>query len=227
MTGTGSSRRCLCHQWAMFMACLCIPLLLSCGGEAYVAMTRTPGEPLPRPDQVVVYDFAVTPGDIKLDRGVGPSMVRDMGNTTQTEEEIRVGRAVAEALAIELVDDLQSQGIRAYRAIEAPPPSSTTLSVKGHFRKIDQGNRTTRTVVGFRLGGSQLGTSIQIYQGVGSRQRLVSEAEAATESSLKPGITSLFTETFVSAIKTDAKRTAKAIAKKFGNYYKRQGWIAK
>jgi len=227
MTVANFSRRATWHPSQVLGLCLFLPLLVSCGGEAYVAMTRTPGEPLPKPDQVVVYDFAVTPEDIELDRGVGPSMVRDMKKTTQTEEEIQVGRAVAEALAIELVEDLQSQGIRAYRENEAPPLSSTTLSVKGHFRQIDQGNRTSRTVVGFRLGGSQLGTSIQIFQGMGSRQRLVSEAEAATESSLKPGITSLFTEAFVSAIKTDAKRTAKAIAKKFGNYYKRQGWIAK
>ena len=215
--------------------------------KALVVPINPASEGLPKPDHIVVYDFAVTSGDVQLDVGVGTKMLRDAKGASQTAEEIRVGRAVAEALSQKLLEELREKGITTYRASHAPSASSTTASITGQFRQIDQGNRTLRTVVGFGLGGSKLGTSIQIYQGKGREAQLVGEAETMTESSLKPGIGVLFPvgaaagtvgaaaavsgtttvamENFFATVEADAKRTAEAIAKRIIKYYERHGWL--
>jgi len=226
--------------------CLSATILFGCA-KAQVVPTKAPSEGLPKPDHIAVYDFAVTSKDIQLDRGVGTKMLRDADSTSQTEEKVRVGQAVAEALSKKLESELQAKGIKAYRASHAPSASSTTLSIKGQFRQIDQGNRTLRTVVGFGLGGSKLGTSIQVYQGKGNEAKLVAESETITESSLKPGIGVLFPvgaaagtvataaavsgtstvpmEKIFVTVEANAKRTAEAIAKRIIKYYKRHGWL--
>jgi len=221
-------------------------ILFGCA-KALVVPITAPREGLPKPDHITVFDFAVTPDDVQLDRGVGAKMLREVEGTSQTEEEVRIGRAVAEALAKKLVSELQAKGIKAYRARTAPSSSQTTVSITGQFRQIDQGNGALRTVVGFGLGGSQLGTSIQVYQGKGQEAKLVSKAETVTESSLKPGMGVLFpigpaagtvataaavsgtttvaSEKFFATVEADAKRTAEEIAKRIITYYKRHGWL--
>jgi len=227
--------------------CMCAALLSGCA-KAYVVPTRTDSGALPKPDRVLVYDFAVTHEDVMLDRGIGPEIGRDLGKADQTEEEVKVGRAVASVLAENLVKELRASGIAASRASDAPPPSRTSLSIKGQFVRVDQGNRTLRLLVGFGFGGPLMQTVIQLYQGTGSDQRLISEAETATEDGMKPGLGLMIPfglvagmvdkATAVSGSATaaseisfpsaegDAKRTAKEAARHVADFYWRHGWMA-
>jgi hypothetical protein len=216
--------------------------------KAKVMPSQAAPEGLAKPDHIQVYDFAVTPHEVALDRGLSPELVRESRGTTQTDEEIRIGHAVATAMAKHLVQALRNQGITAYRAVEAPPPSATTALITGQFRRIDQGNRTLRTLVGFGLGGSQVQTHIQVYQGMGTSARLVAEGDTTTTSGLKPGMgvmlpvgaaagsvgttaavsgaTTVSSEAFFATVDADAKRTAQEVAKRVTDYYKRHGWLA-
>ena len=225
---------------------LSVAILFGCA-KALVVPIQVPGEGLPKPDHIAVYDFAVTPDDVQLDRGAGPEMIRNVKGKSQTTEEVRVGRVVAEALSEKLVYELRSNGITAYRAQHAPPPTSVSVSITGQFKNVDEGNRTLRTVVGFGLGGSRLGTSLQVYQGTGTNLKLVGQAETMTESSMKPGIgallpvgaavgtvataaavsgtTTVASEKFFATVEEDASRTAKEIAKRIIKYYTRHGWL--
>lgn len=136
---------------------LIIGLQVAGCGSATVTPTRRATGTLPKPDRVLVYDFAVTPDDVSLDRGIGTKAMRGSGSAAQTAEEIRIGRTVAQALSKNLVKELRNLGINAHHASQARPPKNTTASIKGRFLRIDQGNRTARTMVGFGLGGSQGG----------------------------------------------------------------------
>jgi hypothetical protein len=202
---------------------------------------------LPKPDRVLVYDFAVTPDDVALDRGIGKKAIRGSGSAAQTAEEIRVGRAVARALSKNLVKELRNRGINAHHASQARPPENTTASIKGRFLRIDQGNRSARTMVGFGLGGTQVRTLIQFYQGAGRNTRLVGEAKTSTKSNLKPGLgvmlgvgaaagtlamagavggtTTVASETVLATVEADAKRMAKAVAERVANFYRKRGWL--
>ncbi len=76
---------------------------------------------LPRPDRVLVYDFAVTPEQVALDRGIGPRVMRTVA-PPQTEEEIKVGEVVARALSDGLVSELRAHGIDAHLASKSARP---------------------------------------------------------------------------------------------------------
>jgi len=230
-------RRALWFAWVSF--------LFGCGA-ATVTPTRYATIDLPKPDRVLVYDFAVTPEEVDLDRGLGPMVLRQVGSETQTQEEIRLGHAVAKALTESLVEQLRKQGINAYRAADAASPGPTTASIKGRFVRIDQGDRSMRTVIGFGLGASQVRTHVRIYQGAGSAMRLVAEAETSTQSNLKPGLgpmlglgavtgglavagavggtTTIANEAVFATVQKDAERTATQIAQRIGDYYRRRGW---
>jgi hypothetical protein len=214
-----------------------------CAG-ASVTTTERPNRPLPKPDMIIVNDFAVSPGEVKLDRGVMSTAVRDAEGRNVSDEENRVGHIVADKLSTVLVEELRKQGISAVRGND-PVAQATPTSVvlNGEFLTIDQGNQTYRVWLGFGLGGSEIRTNIQAYQ----NGELVAQAETATKSSLKPGmLTSVgvgaaadsgaavvagavgtgVSEAFLSTVEADARRTAKEIAKRMKNAYVQRGWLA-
>lgn len=221
-------------------------VIAGCASATGVPTQRAPLT-LPRPDRVLVHDFAVTPEEVGLDHGIGPRVMRAVRSASQTEEEIKVGKAVARALADSLVSELRGRGIDAHLASKSPPAGETTASIRGRFLHIDQGDRTMRTVIGFGLGGSQVRTHVQVFQGSDNNPRLVAEGETVTQSGLKPGMgpmvgvgaiagraataaavsgaTTVVSETFFQTVEADAKRTAKEIADHITGYYKERGWI--
>lgn len=224
---------------------LVMPLLLPllAGGCASATVTRTKGAgPLPKPDVIVVREFAVTPAEVTLDKGVMASAVRDSRGQAPSEEEVQVGHLVADRLAKSLVEELCNADVPAVRATSSIRISDTTAILQGEFLTINQGDQTKRVWVGFGLGGSQVRTRMQIVQG----GKVVAEAETATKSSLKPGmLVSLgssaaagtatsavvgvagqgVSEAFLSNVEADAKRTAKEVAKKVRAAYKERGWL--
>jgi Domain of unknown function (DUF4410) len=220
-------------------------IIAGCGSATGVPTQRASLE-LPRPDRVLVYDFAVTPEQVSLDRGILPRVMRTVA-PPQTEEEIKVGEVVARALSDTLVLELRAHGIDAHLASKSAPAGETTGSIRGRFVHIDEGDQTMRTVIGFGFGGSQVRTHVQIFQGPDSDARLVAEGDTVTQSGLKPGMgpavgvgaiagragtaaavsgaATVVSETFFQTVEADAKRTAKEIADHINRYYKERGWI--
>ena len=168
---------------------------------------------LQRPDRMLVYDFAVTPGDTLPAGTVGSQLEK---SAAQTDEEIRVGRALSKALSENLVTELRSRGINALAAGQGAAPGDTTALIRGRFMRSGPG---TDNVVGFALGAREVRTRIQIFQGTGLDLRLVSEAESVTQSTLERGTTAS------GAVEADAKRAAQALAERVAAYYRKQGWL--
>jgi hypothetical protein len=219
-------------------------VLVALGGcaTAKVDKTKKTTGPLPRPDMVIVNDFAVTSAEVRLDQGVMSKAMRDSDSRSISEEENKVGHMVASKLSEFLVEELRVVGIKATRASSQVSPSSTTLVLSGQFITIDQGNQTARVWVGFGLGNTDLRTRIQAIQG----GQLIAEAETKAKSGLKPGmLTSLgvgaaattvvpivvgtvitgVSEAFLSIVEKDAKHTAKEVAKEVEKAYQDRGWL--
>ena len=191
------------------------------------ATTVTPTFPtiagLPRPDRVLVYDFAVTPDALEAKYGLDTQARGGAGSQAQTQEDIQVGKAFAGALTSSLVEELRSRAIDAYRGAEAAPAGQNTASIKGRFLRTSQ--RDESTVVGFGLGDGQVRAQVQIFQGSGLDLRLVSESEITTPSNLKPGAgTTVVNAAVADTVRADATRVAVQIADRIADYYKRQGW---
>jgi hypothetical protein len=220
------------------LAGLTLALVGGCAG-AKVDPTMTSKSALPRPDRIIVNNFAVTPSEVKLDRGMLATAMRDDKDRMPNEEEAKVGHYVAERLSATLVEELTDRGIVAVRGGPNVTPTTTTVVLNGQFMTIDQGNQSKRVWIGFGMGGSELRTRIQAIQG----GELVAQADTATKSSLKPGLVTSaggtgasvavgavstgFSEAFMATVEADAKRTAKEVAKKIEQGYVNRGWIEK
>jgi len=225
----------LMRRCVLIAGCVFVSGLLGCS-SAKVVVNRGPAKHRPMPNAVMVYDFAVSPNEVGLDRGVASKIKSDSEDYDQTKEEIKVGRIVADALSKYLVAELQKMDIAAFRAKPGSSPTETTLVISGQFLQVDQGNRTVRTLVGFGLGGTELRTRVDAYQG----GELIAEAYTRSKSGLKPGMavmapagaaavaggTTVVSEVFLSTVEADARRTAKAVAKEIGKAYVRKGWLA-
>lgn len=173
---------------------------------------------LRRPDLLMVYEFAVTSADLAPAGIVGSGLNRP---AVQTEEDLRVGRALAKALSENLVTELRRRGINAAAATEAAPPGEATASMRGQFHSSGLGQESS---VGFTLRGKELRTRIQVLQGSGLDLRVVAESEYRMPSSLQPGIPSAEITT---AVRSDANRAAQALAERVADYYRKQGWLNK
>jgi hypothetical protein len=222
------------------LALLALAILGGCA-KAYVTPIMKAG-PLPKPDMIVVHDFAVSLAEVKLDQGIMKKALRNSSSRSVSEEEDVIGHAVADRLAKELVERLRNSGIPAARANQQISPTYNTLFLTGQFVTIDEGNQTERNWIGFGLGGTELRTRIQVIQG----GVLVAEGETSTRSSLKPGMlvsgglaaasqsvvplvvggtTTVLNETVRGTIEADAARTAEEVVKRVKKAYQERGWL--
>jgi len=108
--------------------------LLVVGGCGPSTVQKTGGvsTPVPKPDRILVYDFAVTPEEVKLDAGLSaraPQFFEEHQGTSRTAQEIKIGRAVVNAVAIERVKEINTYGLVAERALGWPAPSGNVLLV--------------------------------------------------------------------------------------------------
>ncbi len=202
--------------------------------------------PLPRPDRVLVYDFAVSANDVRLNSAIGARLANLATGANENEEQIKVGRTVAKALSESLVKELDQLGLPVEHASSGTMPTEKTVIIHGQFLTIDEGNRLRRMVIGFGVGGTDLQTKVQVYQGTEAAPLLLQEFEANAESSKKPGMgpmvgvgaaaTSAASAAAVSGgvgvatefdqtVEGGAKRTAKEVAKPLSKFFAGQGWI--
>jgi hypothetical protein len=191
---------------------------------------------------IVVYDFAVTPAEVKLDQGIMQKTLRDSSSRAVSKEETVLGHAIADKLSEDLVAELRKAGIAATRAGLQVYPSATTLVLTGEFINIDEGDQTKRIWIGFGLGGTELQTRVQLIQG----GQLVAEGETKTRSSLKPGMlvsgglaagaesvvplivggtAHTVSETVRGTIEADAARTAEQVVERVKKAYQERGWL--
>jgi Domain of unknown function (DUF4410) len=236
----------------VWLAGLVAAVLVAAGcGPTSVQSTGSTMTGLPRPDRILVYDFAVTPDEVKLDQGISAEVTRylsDGGASGRTADEIKIGHAVANAVSIELVQKLRNYGFVAERALGWPARTGSTLLVKGQFLSIDEGNRTERVLIGLGTGRTSVQANVQLYDLTPQGMRTVDSLRADAKSGYKPGMAlmlgvgglagNLVTSAVVSGVTTagsevswatvdaDGKRLANNVAKSLGQYFVTQGWIA-
>ena len=205
---------------------------------------------LPRPDRILIYDFAVSPDEVKLDTGLSADIMQkyeEHKGMTRTAEEIKVGHKVADALAEELVKKIRSYGIWAERGFGYPQGNEKDLMVKGQLLSIDEGNRTERVAIGLGAGRTSVQANVQVYEMTPEGKKEVDTLRGTAKSGAKPGMGEmmgigaiaghLLTSTLVSGVvaggsemtsatvESDAKRLADQIAADLGNFFVGQGWI--
>lgn len=205
------------------------------------------GSRLPRPDLIVVHDFAVAPDEVRLAQGLAARLEEMVDAQPRSQQELEVGRQVADALAAHLVSEIRDLGLPAERASGASP-SGDVLAIDGQFVSVDQGNRTRRMVIGFGAGESDVIVNVQLYSETAQDQQLLDEFQVEGDSGYKPGMgpmagagaaagrlvtvaatsagLSATSEALSDTVVADADRAAKGIAKQLAVFFAQEGWIA-
>jgi hypothetical protein len=219
-------------------------------GPTNVQQEKMSAAKLPRPDHVLVYDFAASPAEVELDKGLSADLMQKYEKhkgETRTAEEVKVGHKVADALAEELVKKIRSYGLMAERAFGLPTAEGKVLMVKGQLLSIDEGNRTERVVIGLGAGRTSVQANVQVYEMTPEGKQEVDTLRGTAKSGRKPGMGEmmgigaiaghLLTSTVISGalaagtemtsatVEADGKRLAEDIAKDLGKFFVEQGWI--
>jgi hypothetical protein len=142
---------------------------------------------MPRPDQVIVFPFAVNPAQVTENQGILQRVVDNMGSTTTSERDQEIGQDAASALADEMVKKINALGLPAQRLQRGMQPPPNSLIIDGRFVDINEGNRLQRTVIGLGLGQSTMDTEVQVYGPSSSGYRQLLEFKTHADSGEMPG----------------------------------------
>jgi hypothetical protein len=210
-----------------------------------VRMTATG---LPRPQMILVYDFATTPSAVAMDRAIGARLLRMANEEPLATDEGKVAQEIARIVTENLVKQISQLGIPAQPGtVGTPPAAGPILAIEGQFLSVDEGNRLRRMVIGFGAGASEVRTLVQIYETTSEGRRLVEDFYTTVKSSRKPGVgpmtgvgaasgmaaESAAVSTGVGVLSAqsqtvegDAKHTADEIAKMLKKFFVEQRWIS-
>jgi hypothetical protein len=233
----------------VFAASLGLPLaMIGCAPTETKVTQHYEGPPLPRPDMIVVRDFAVRAEEVKLDRGVSARVQEAMSGSPVTAQESEIGRRVAAAVSETLVQEIGALGLPVMRARDAGGASGKTLIIDGQLLSVDEGNRTRRNIIGLGAGRSKVEAEVQVsYAGAGGDASRIEALETDAESGRKPGAAETMgaggiagrlaessglsvgagaiSETLSADVHADGQRMGKAIAQRLAEFFAREGWI--
>jgi hypothetical protein len=202
---------------------------------------------LPRPNLIIVHDFAVAPDAVVPDRAIGARILDMVQDTPETQERMKIARDVATVVTNNLVEEIAKLGLPAVSAANATPVAGPSLAIEGQYLSVDEGNRLRRMVIGFGAGASEVRTLVQIFETTNDGRRLVEDFYTTVKSSRKPGVGpmagvgaaagTVAATTAVSAgvgaatefsqtVEADARHAAEEIAKTLKKFFVEQGWIA-
>ncbi|MBZ0159015.1 MAG: DUF4410 domain-containing protein [bacterium] len=144
----------------------CLFMLIVIAGCASTKVTERqiidPQRKLPRPDRILVYDFAATPADVPADSALAGHP--DVQQTPQTAEQIETGRQVGAEIAAKLVEEIHSLGLPAERASTQTTPQINDIVIRGYLLSVEEGSRAKRMAIGFGAGKSRLSVAAEGYQ---------------------------------------------------------------
>lgn len=220
-------------------------LLAGCASTEVTNRERLVYDKLPRPDHILVYNFAASPADVPADSAFASQ--GSTPTTPPTDEETTLGRELGAAIAAQLVADIQEMGLPAVQ-VSAPTTAQVhDIVIRGYLVSIEKGSTAARMTVGFGAGGSEMEAAIEGYQMTTNGLRKLGSGMTGSEGSKGPGAAVggamwLITGSPVglivgggmkiygeasgrSRIEGRAKATAKEIAEQLKVRFKEEGWI--
>jgi hypothetical protein len=200
---------------------------------------------LPRPDNILVYNFAATPAEVPADSALAGQP--DLDRTPQTDQQIGEGRLLGIQIAAELVGRLHGMGMPAQRIWTDTKPQLNDLVIRGYLISINEGSTAKRFTLGVGYGASELRTAVEVYQMTAQGLRKLGSSTMDSGGSKGPGA-SLGAAVFIATanpagliigsgfkvygeasgrnkITGRAEATAKEIAGQLKIRFQEQGWV--
>jgi hypothetical protein len=150
---------------AMILTCASVMMVASGCATKKIETERLVEEELPRPNQILVYDFAATPAEVPADSFITREFSVDT-TATQTAEETAAGRDLGAQIAAGVAAHLREKGLPAKRV-----PIGTTLPTgvndvvfRGYLVSVKEGSAAKRVIIGFGAGASELKGAMEGFQ---------------------------------------------------------------
>jgi len=238
-----------CFRYGLMIAMMASLTLMGCAPTTVDVVSQYNGSS-PPPAKIIVYNFAVSPDEVKLDQGVSAEVQALVGNDQPpwTEKELQVGRQVANALAENLTAELRKLGYPAQRESGTPPHhGDNVVVIEGQITSVDQGSRAERVTIGLGAGHSDVKTNTQLYDLQPQGRRLLEQFTTDARSGYKPGMAetegasaamghwalglaagiglNVASEKYSANVNADAQRTAEKIAQQLDTLFQNRGWV--
>jgi len=202
-------------------------------------------EMLPRPGNILIYDFGATLDDIPADSTLASQVA--VPGTPPTGEQSALARQLGIQIAAELAADIREMGLPATQVSKGTTPKLNDIVIRGYLISMEKGSDAKRLTIGFGSGGSELTTFLEGYQMTATGLRKLGSSSLESSGSKMPGASlgaaswlitgspiglivgggmKVYGEASGSAkIEGRAKATAKEIADVLKTRFKEQGWI--
>ena len=141
-------------------------------------------EKIPRPDHILIYDFAATPADVPAN---SPLAAAATAQTPQTPEQIETGRRVGAEIATRLAERVRRMGLPAERASRQSAPQINDIVIRGYLVSVSEGSAAKRVAIGFGAGASELSVAVEGYQMTAQGLRRLGSGAGTAGGSQAPG----------------------------------------
>jgi hypothetical protein len=229
----------------IFMCLFAMTVIAGCASTQVTDRDQLVAGQLPRPGNILVYDFVATAGDVPADSQLAGQP--DLDTTTQTDEQIATGRQLGSEIAVQLVEEIRAMGMPAENAEPGSTAQINDLVIRGYLLSIQEGSAAKRVAIGFGSGASELRTAVEGYQMTDQGLRKLGSGTLDSGGSKGPGaalgLATLIAsgnpaglivstglkvygeESGSSKVEGRAKQTAKEIGDRLRTRFQEQGWI--
>ena len=220
-------------------------LLVGCASSHVTSRQEYKGAKIPRPEHILVYDFAATSADVPADSAIA-GQYSDF-SSPQSAQQVAAGRQAGAEIAQILTGEIRKMGLTAEQATAFTQPQIGDLVIRGYILSVDQGDAAKRVAIGFGSGASHLKTAVEGFlmtdkglkklgsgteEAGGSKSPGTAVALAGAVATANPAGLIISTAMKVhgeasgsSKVEGRAEDTAKEIAKELKKKFKEQGWI--
>jgi hypothetical protein len=216
-----------------------------CASTEISSRDRLVTERLPKPTHIWVYDFAATAADVPEYSALAGQ--NSEGATSQTPEQMEIGRQLGAQIAAELVEQIRTMGLPAEQAVTGTEPQINDIVLRGYLISFEEGSAAKRVAIGFGSGGSELKVAVEGFQMTAQGLRKLGSGTTASGGGKTPG-TAMGVATLIATnnpaglivstgvkvygeksgsakVEGRAKQTAKEIADVLKGRFEEEGWI--
>ena len=170
----------------LFVFVISVFLAMGCASTKVTDRQILVDEKIPRPDHILIHDFAATAADIPPDSSLAG--LHDEHPAPQTAEQIDIGRKIGTEIATQLAEKIRSMGLPGERFTSQVKPHINDIVIRGYLLSVDEGSEDKRIMIGFGSGESELKVAVVGYQMTGQGLRKLGSGTVDAGGSKTPGV---------------------------------------
>lgn len=177
----------VCRQALRVVAWLSAVALAGCAQTTVQPEQETSIANLPPPSVVLVHKFGVNLNQVTTTQGLYGRAVDAIDQESTTQQAQQLAQEVSDALADELVKQINSMGLPARLAGQDAYVPANALVITGYFVDVDAGNKARQLVLGLGAGQSKIDAQVQVLSAAGGGYRTLLEFKTHADSGEMPG----------------------------------------